>query len=127
MDALQAQDRQALLEALAGRLHTPQRAARTGPRGVSGVLVPFRWRDDHAELIFTRRSAELSSHPGQISFPGGRVDPGDAHPLAAALRETEEEVGIPADAIRVAGHLTDYQPYHGPLICTYVGVLEPDA
>jgi 8-oxo-dGTP pyrophosphatase MutT (NUDIX family) len=59
------------------------------------------------ELLFTRRTQDVLTHKGQISFPGGSQDPGDADLLATALRETQEEVGIPAEAIEILGELDD--------------------
>lgn len=56
-------------------------------------------------VVLTQRSATLRSHPGQVSFPGGRIDPGDDGPVAAALRETHEEVGIAPTAVEVVGEL----------------------
>jgi 8-oxo-dGTP pyrophosphatase MutT (NUDIX family) len=76
--------------------------------------------------VFTQRRDDLRRHPGEISFPGGRRDPGDADLVATALREAEEEVGLPGDAVEVVGALepvptfvTDYAVY------PYVGLIEP--
>lgn len=91
------------------------------------MLIPVRFLHGEPHLVFTRRSDHLESHPGEVSFPGGRVEAQDATPCQAALRETQEEIGLPPESIHVVGHLTDYQPHFGPLICTYVGVLEEDA
>lgn len=102
------------------------------PVGVSAVLIPvFPDREGDAgepgggvRLLYTQRSPHLRRHPGEISFPGGRVDPEDKDPLAAALRETEEEVGIAPHEVEIVGHLTDYLTYHNVLVCTYVGLVE---
>jgi 8-oxo-dGTP pyrophosphatase MutT (NUDIX family) len=64
-------------------------------------------RGDQAHLLLTKRSEELPSHPGQISLPGGAIDDADASARDAALRETEEEVGVPRSALRVIGELDD--------------------
>ena len=96
------------------------------PPGASGVLIPIFEVGGEPHLLFTRRALTLSSHPGEISFPGGRVDPGDGGPRDAALREAEEETGIrPAD-VTVLGHLTDYMTFRGTLVCAYVGLVEGD-
>lgn len=90
------------------------------PPGVSAVLLALFDAPEGPSLLFTRRSSTLRSHPGEISFPGGRVDPEDATPLAAALREAHEEVGLEAEDVDVLGHLTDYLTYREVLVCAYV-------
>lgn len=60
----------------------------------AGILVPLRWREADVEVILTERSAELANHPGEISFPGGRPEDGDADVSATALREAHEEIGL---------------------------------
>jgi len=69
----------------------------------AAVLVPLYWDQSGWHLLFTRRTEQLGSHRGQVSFPGGGIDPKDRNPVETALRETEEEIGIPAEAIRVLG------------------------
>lgn len=71
----------------------------------AGVLVPIEMRDGALHVILTKRSSALKHHPGQIAFPGGKVDPTDADPTAAALREAEEEIGLPRDNVEVLGYL----------------------
>lgn len=104
----------------------------SAPPGVSAVLLALFDTAEGPALLYTRRSGALRSHPGEISFPGGRVDPGDASPLAAALREAHEEVGLEARDVDVLGHLTDYLTYRDVLVCAYVvaarrGVAPPAA
>jgi len=72
--------------------------------GTAAVLALFGGGDD-PDLILTRRTETLRDNPGQISFPGGGWEPGDADPVATALRETREEIGVEAGAIHVLGHL----------------------
>jgi 8-oxo-dGTP pyrophosphatase MutT (NUDIX family) len=60
-------------------------------------------------VLLTERSNDLPSHPGQISFPGGKVEPHDENPLATALRETEEEIGLSSDHITPLGYLDNYR------------------
>ncbi len=93
----------------------------------AAVLVPL-FRDAAGELhaVFTRRREDLRSHPGEISFPGGRQDEGDADLPATALRETHEEVGLPPAAVELIGALqptptlvTNYGIY------PFVGLIEP--
>ena len=71
------------------------------------MLVVLYDRQEEPHLLLTKRSEALPSHPGQISLPGGVIDRGDASARDAALRETEEEVGIPRSALRVVGELDD--------------------
>lgn len=97
------------------------------PPGASAVLLPLVHRDGALSVVFTRRASHLARHPGQISFPGGGIEPQDKGPAEAALRETEEEVGIPARSVEVLGHLADYTTYYGRLVCCYVGAVGPDA
>ncbi|MEJ6007950.1 CoA pyrophosphatase [Paucibacter sp. AS339] len=74
----------------------------------AAVLVPLVLRDGGLSLLLTRRSEQLRAHAGQISFPGGRVEPTDASIEAAALRETEEEIGLSREHIEVLGRLPVY-------------------
>lgn len=72
-------------------------------------------------VLFTQRTAHLNDHAGQISFPGGRRDPGDRDAAHTALRETEEETGLSSGAIEVIGHLPDYRTGTGFLVTPVVG------
>ncbi|MDF1500319.1 MAG: CoA pyrophosphatase [Anaerolineales bacterium] len=72
---------------------------------LAAVLIPLFLDDGIWHLLFTRRTDHLESHQGQVSFPGGAVELQDATPQDAALRETEEEIGIPAHQVRVLGTL----------------------
>jgi 8-oxo-dGTP pyrophosphatase MutT (NUDIX family) len=74
----------------------------------AAVLVPVVIGGAEPTLLLTRRSAHLHDHPGQIAFPGGRVDAGDATPEATALREVHEEIGIPPERIELLGRLPEY-------------------
>ncbi len=74
----------------------------------AAVLVPVVDDGDEAKVIFTRRTATLRKHSGQIAFPGGAIDPGDASPETAAIREAEEEIGLPPVFVEPVGRLPDY-------------------
>lgn len=94
------------------------------PEGASAVLVPVHvGADGSLALVYTKRAETLRRHAGELSFPGGRVDADDAHPLAAALREAEEEIGLASADVEVLGHLTDFTTHYGVLVAAYVGVL----
>lgn len=73
----------------------------------AAVLIPFVLGPEPGVLL-TKRTAHLSSHAGQVSFPGGRIDAGDASPEAAALREAQEEIGLDPALVEIAGRLPDY-------------------
>jgi len=76
------------------------------PERRSAVLMLFGPTDDGgADVVLTARSRDLRAHPGQVSFPGGRVDPTDAGPVEAALREAHEEVGIEPESVDVVGSM----------------------
>ena len=76
-------------------------------------------------MLFTRRTAHLKSHSGQISFPGGRAEAHDPTPERTALRETWEEIGLPAERIELLGRLSDYHTRTGYRITPVVGVVQP--
>src|SRR5690606_8909733 len=71
----------------------------------AAVLVPIVDRDEGLTVLLTRRASHLRHHPGQISFPGGRIEPTDAGPLDAALREAHEEIGLGREHVKLAGYL----------------------
>jgi 8-oxo-dGTP pyrophosphatase MutT (NUDIX family) len=83
-------------------------------------------RSSGLTVLLTRRTEHLRDHPGQISFPGGRVEPGDAGPLATALREASEELGLLTDWIEVAGFLPPHAVVTGFVVTPVVGFLQAD-
>ena len=82
----------------------------------AGVLVPLIERSSGVHVVLTKRAAHLSSHPGQIAFPGGKRDAGDADISATALREAHEEIGLLPDQVDVLGVLPPHQTVTGYLI-----------
>lgn len=91
----------------------------------SAVLVPIFPVGDEAHLVLTKRPDHLRSHAGEIAFPGGKLEPDDPDLLATALREAEEEVAIPAEAVRVLAELPTIGTVKGVVAITpFVGVLD---
>ncbi len=95
------------------------------PYRAAAVLIAIT---DRAEpgVILTQRPANLRSHPGQVAFPGGKIDDDDADAVAAALREAEEEIGIPPSAVHVIGQTDVYMSGSGYQITPVVGIIAPD-
>jgi 8-oxo-dGTP pyrophosphatase MutT (NUDIX family) len=101
---------------------TPPGGAALAP---AAVLVAIT---DRAEpgVILTQRSETLRRHAGQIAFPGGRIDPEDDGPIAAALREAHEEIGLPATAVEIIGIADRYRTVTGFEVTPVVGIVPPD-
>jgi len=91
----------------------------------AAVLVPLVHHADAISVLLTQRTAHLADHAGQISFPGGRVEPSDASREDTALRETEEEIGLGRARVELLGRLPDYEIPSGFRITPVVGWIEP--
>lgn len=91
----------------------------------AAVLVPLVNHSHGMTVLLTQRTAHLNKHAGQISFPGGRIEEEDATAVHTALRETEEEVGVPAQQIEIVGRLDDYVTGTGFVVAPVVGLIEP--
>ena len=91
----------------------------------AAVLIPIVDRAVPT-LLLTRRTDTLRQHPGQVAFPGGRIDPGDDGAVAAALREAEEEVALPAALVDVLGVSDSYETGTGFHITPVIGIIPPD-
>lgn len=92
----------------------------------AGILVPVTDNPGEPEMIFTLRSANLKTHRGQVSYPGGKRDPSDVSLAATALRETHEEIGLPPDQVQVIAPLSQVMSLHRILVTPYVGVVPGD-
>jgi 8-oxo-dGTP pyrophosphatase MutT (NUDIX family) len=98
------------------KLHEQRRAA---------VLCGLRERAGSLHVVLTHRAAHLRRHASQIAFPGGRIDPTDASPRHAALREAHEEIGLAPDDVRVIGTLDEYLTSTGYRVTPIVGIIPP--
>ncbi len=114
-------------EAVRGDLDLdPSLWERAGVKAIkpAAVLIPVVDRPDPAVLLTLR--TELPSHPGQIAFPGGKIDPHDVSPAGAALREAEEEIGLGHDLIEPIGYLDLYLTFSGYRILPTLARVSPD-
>lgn len=91
----------------------------------AAVLVPLIDRPEGLSVLLTRRAEHLKHHPGQISFPGGRLERTDDGPAAAALRESHEEIGLPLAHVEVVGYLENYLTITGYSVTPVVGFVRP--
>jgi len=91
----------------------------------AAVLVPVVLHADAPTVLLTQRTAHLRDHASQISFPGGRVEPGDESAVATALRETEEEIGLPRRHIEIVGFLPEYRTGTGFSVTPVVALVNP--
>ena len=102
-----------------------ERLAANGDAVDAAVLIPVVERDTPT-VILTRRTDALPSHPGQVAFPGGKVDPVDDGPVSAALREAEEEISLPRHQVDLVGTTDLYLTGTGFHITPVIGVVPPD-
>ncbi|GLT21303.1 coenzyme A pyrophosphatase [Zoogloea oryzae] len=97
----------------------------TGPLRPAAVLVPIVLREPEPTLLLTRRTDHLHHHPGQVSFPGGRVEAQDTSPIETALRETEEEISLARHHVELLGCLPQYRTGTGFDVTPVVGLVTP--
>ena len=91
----------------------------------AAVLVPLVERDDGMTVLLTQRPGHLKSHPGQVSFPGGKTEPHDATAEDTALRETEEEIGLSREKVDLIGRLGQRTTGSGFKVTPVVGLIQP--
>ncbi|KAA0693233.1 CoA pyrophosphatase [Halopseudomonas laoshanensis] len=91
----------------------------------AGVLIPVTCVHDRPEIILTLRSQRMTTHSGEVAFPGGRRDPGDVDLRYTALRETHEEIGLEPDRVEVIGPMGSLVSRYGIKVTPYVGIV-PD-
>jgi 8-oxo-dGTP pyrophosphatase MutT (NUDIX family) len=91
----------------------------------ASVLFPIVLREHEPTVLLTQRTDHLKDHPGQISFPGGRVEPQDVSPAHTALREAEEEIGLSSAHVEVIGYLPEYHTVTGFRVTPVVALVTP--
>lgn len=92
----------------------------------AGVLVGVMDGPDGPSVLLTKRSSKLKHHPGQIAFPGGKVEPSDMGPVQAALREAHEEVGLPPENVRVIGTMPTHETVTRFTVTPVLALIETD-
>lgn len=93
----------------------------------AAVLIPLLLKEDGLSVLLTQRTNHLRDHAGQISFPGGRMDPEDQSPNDTALRESHEEIGLDPRCVEIIGHLPEYLTVSGYSVTPVVGLVQPQA
>jgi 8-oxo-dGTP pyrophosphatase MutT (NUDIX family) len=110
-------------------LNPNERPDRRAPLRPAAVLIALDESDGGPVLYLTKRASGLRHHPGQIALPGGKLEPADPDPAAAALREAEEEIGLPRDAVRLLGTLPAHETVTGfdvtPVLATVTRRFSP--
>ncbi len=133
----QIEDSLRKLEITAAPLHTMQvegdgaqseelRRRLAGPHARAAVLIGLRELPGGIHVLLTRRAAHLSRHPGQVAFPGGRIESADADAVAAALREAREEIGLEPAQVEIVGRLGDHVTGTGFIVTPVVGFIAPE-
>ncbi|WP_298812603.1 CoA pyrophosphatase [uncultured Roseibium sp.] len=97
-----------------------------GPPRDAAVLIGILPRDDGPSVVLTQRTGHLKSHAGQVAFPGGKIDPTDAGPVEAALREADEEIGLKPDSVAPIGRLSPYLTGSGYRVVPVIGMIGAD-
>lgn len=114
------------IEQMSDRLQAYQAKTMNETMPEAGILVPLTRNPDNPEIILTRRSKKLSTHKGQVAFPGGKFDLDDGSLLRTALRECHEEIGVDPDTVDVVAPLSQLVSLHGILVTPFVGIVDED-
>jgi 8-oxo-dGTP pyrophosphatase MutT (NUDIX family) len=99
-------------------------AGRSGTTAAA-VLIPVIAQAQGLTVLFTQRTQHLKSHSGQVSFPGGRAEPGDASAEFTALREAQEEIGLALERVEILGRLPEYHTRTGFRVTPVIGLIQP--
>jgi len=99
-------------------------AGRAGTTAAA-VLIPVIAHAQRLTVLFTQRTQHLKSHSGQVSFPGGRAEPGDASAEFTALREAQEEIGLALERVEILGRLPEYHTRTGFRVTPVIGLIQP--
>ena len=99
-------------------------AGRSGTTAAA-VLIPMIAHAPELTVLFTQRTQHLRSHSGQVSFPGGRAEPGDASAEFTALREAQEEIGLALERVEILGRLPEYHTRTGFRVTPVIGLIQP--
>ena len=99
-------------------------AGRSGTTAAA-VLIPVIAQPQGLTVLFTQRTQHLKSHSGQVSFPGGRAEPGDASAEFTALREAQEEIGLALERVEILGRLPEYHTRTGFRVTPVIGLIQP--
>jgi 8-oxo-dGTP pyrophosphatase MutT (NUDIX family) len=91
----------------------------------AAVLIPMIAHAPELTVLFTQRTLHLKSHSGQVSFPGGRAEPGDASAEFTALREAQEEIGLALERVEILGRLPEYHTRTGFRVTPVIGLIQP--
>ncbi len=91
----------------------------------AAVLIPVIAHAPELTVLFTQRTQHLKSHSGQVSFPGGRAEPGDASAEFTALREAQEEIGLALERVEILGRLPEYHTRTGFRVTPVIGLIQP--
>ncbi len=93
----------------------------------AAVLIPLVLKEEGLSVLLTQRTNHLRDHAGQISFPGGRMDPEDQSPNDTALRESQEEIGLDPKRVEIIGHMPQYLTVSGYSVTPVVGLVQAQA
>lgn len=115
-----------MLATIEARLASYRPPLNPKPLKRASVLIPLFERNGEVHLLLTRRASHLRSHSGQVSFPGGKQDAEDVDALATALRESQEEVGLEPEGVRILGQIDQITSLHHYLVTPFVGQI-PEA